>query len=69
MAAAEGHRSFGSSASALRVIEARSGGTDGRTVAGSGMGPLSRARATDAALSPSHGRTPVSISYRTMPRL
>src|SRR6188508_3397581 len=66
MADADGQRSFGSSASALRVIEARSGGTDGRTVAGSGIGPDSRARATDAALSPSHGRTPVSISYRTM---
>ena len=39
MAAADGHRSFGSSASALRVIAARSGGTDGRTVAGSGIGP------------------------------
>src|SRR5580765_6255977 len=69
IAVADGQRSFGSSASALRVIAARSGGTDGRTVAGSGIGPDRRARATDAALSPSQGRTPVSISYRTMPRL
>src|SRR4051812_2685030 len=69
MTDAEAQRSFGSRASARRTIEARSGGTDGRTTIGSGIGPDSRASATDAALSPSHGREPTSISYRTMPRL
>ena len=67
IAAAEAKRSIGSGARALRVIAARSGGIDGRTRAGSGTGPLRRASATAAALSPSHGRVPVSISYRTMP--
>src|SRR5258708_5454147 len=69
MAAADGQRSFGSSASALRVIEARSGGTDGRTVAGSGIGPDRRAGAPDAPPSPSPGPAPVGLSPRTMPRL
>ena len=69
MTAADGQRSFGSRAIARRVMAARSAGTDGRTVVGSGIGPVSRARATEAALSPSNGRTPVSISYSTMPRL
>ena len=69
MTPAEAHRSRGSSASARRVMAARSGGTDGRTAIGSGTGPDRRASATLAALSPSHGRDPVSISYRTMPRL
>ena len=69
MTAADAQRSFGSRASAWRVISASSGGTDGRTAVGSGIGPDSRASATEAALSPSHGRVPVSISYRTMPRL
>ena len=41
--------------------------TDGRIVRGSGVGPLSRAIATAAALSPSQGRCPVSISKSTMP--
>src|SRR3954467_6440856 len=67
IADADANRSIGSGASALRVIAARSGGTEVRTSAGSGTGPLRRARATLAALSPSHGRTPVSISYITMP--
>ena len=69
MTEADAQRSFGSRASARRVISARSAGTDGRTAIGSGIGPDSRASATEAALSPSHGRVPVSISYRTMPRL
>ena len=34
---------------------------------GGGMSPLSRAIATEAALSPSHGRRPVSVSYSTIP--
>jgi hypothetical protein len=36
-------------------------------VRGSGVGPLSRAIATPAALSPSHGRCPVSASNSTIP--
>src|SRR5687767_11409206 len=60
--AADSNRSIGLDASALRVIAARSGGSDGRTSTGSGTGPDSRASATLAALSPSHGRLPVSIS-------
>src|SRR6185312_12898901 len=67
IAEADSKRSIGSGASALRVIAARSGGTEGRASAGSGTGPLRRASATLAALSPSHGRTPVSISYITIP--
>ena len=39
MTPAEAHRSRGSSASARRVMAARSGGTDGRTAIGSGIGP------------------------------
>src|SRR4051812_29950073 len=66
---ADAQRSLASSASARRTIDARSGGTDGRTTIGSGIGPDRRASATEAALSPSHGRDPTSISYRTIPRL
>ena len=65
--AAELQRFAGSSASARWTIAASSSGTDGRTVRGSGVGPLSRAIATAAALSPSQGRCPVSISKSTMP--
>ncbi len=67
IAPADANRSDGIGASALRVIAAMSGGNEGRASAGSGTGPVSRPRATDAALSPSHGRRPVSISNSTMP--
>src|SRR4029450_11385789 len=67
VAGGDAKRSTGRGASALRVIAARSGGTDGRTAIGSGTGPLRRASATPAALSPSHGRVPVSISKSTSP--
>ena len=66
-AAAVAKRASGSLASAVRMTAVMSGGRDGRTVEGSGTGPVSRARATDAAESPTHGRSPVSSSYRTMP--
>jgi hypothetical protein len=59
---AELQRFAGSRASARWSIAASSSGIVGRTVRGSGVGPLNRASATDAALSPSHGRCPVSIS-------
>src|SRR6185436_18465306 len=64
---ADVHRSAGSVASALRSIATRSGGMPERTDEGSGGGPARRAIATAAALSASHGRCPVSSSYRTMP--
>ncbi len=67
IAAADENRPAGSGASALRVMAARSGGTLARMSDGSGTGPDSRAIPTAAALSPSYGRIPVSISYRTMP--
>ena len=56
IAAADANRSAGSAGERLARDGGESGGIDPRTSAGSGTGPVSRARATDAALSPSHGR-------------
>ena len=48
-------------------MASRAGGMPARTADGDGTEPDSRAIAIEAALSPSNGRRPVSISYRTMP--
>ena len=62
MAAAVGNRSPGSSAMARRTIASRAGGMPARTSAISGGRAARRAIAIAAALSPSNGRRPVSIS-------
>ena len=62
LADADGKRSSGAWARAVWTTALSAGGIDGRTAEGSGTGPLSRASATAAAVSPSQGRVPTSIS-------
>ena len=62
IAGADAKRSSGFGASAFRSIASRIGGTFARTADGLGTGPLRRAVAIAAAVSPSHGRRPVSSS-------
>ena len=62
MAAALPKRSAGFMAMAFQSIDSRTAGMPWRSVDGAGGGPDRRASAIAAAVSPSHGRRPVSIS-------
>src|SRR5262245_2414225 len=66
---ADPNRSEGFVASALRSIASSAGGMPPWTAEGLGTGPVRRAVAIAAAVSPVHGRRPVRSSYSTMPRL
>ena len=69
MSDAVAKRPSGLVASAFWVMPSSVGGIPPWTADGLGTAPVSRAVAIAAAVSPVHGRRPVSSSNSTMPRL